>query len=85
MKPRIEDGLRRLAHPVSILIGPDTGQIMSIAADRIEEVRALHYPVSIEPSDTICHECSFQLPNGDFFGKVVEHPCPTINALDGDQ
>ena len=58
----------------------------------IERLRAqldaaweLHYPVEIEPSDTICGECSYQLPSGNYFGKVVEYPCPTICALGGEQ
>ena len=62
------------------------------AADDIERLRArldaareLHYPVEIEPSDTICGECSYQLPSGSYFGKVVEYPCPTISALGGEQ
>ncbi len=50
-------------------------------AAAVERAEALHCPVDIEPSDTICHECSFQLPNGRYFGKVVEHPCPTLQAL----
>lgn len=48
---------------------------------QIEEVRALHVPVDIEPSDTICSECSYQLPKGDRFGKVVEWPCQTMRAM----
>ena len=44
-------------------------------------VRRLHYPVEIESSETICHECSYRLPNGQFFGKIVKYPCPTIRAL----
>lgn len=47
-----------------------------------EEVRALHQPVEIEPSDTICQECSFQLENGRYFGKVVEWPCPTVELAE---
>ena len=47
-----------------------------------ERVRALHRPVDIEPSDTICGECSYRMPNGRYLQPVVEHPCPTIAALD---
>lgn len=47
-----------------------------------QAVRNLHTPVEIEQSDTICGECSWRLPNGKFFGKVVEYPCPTLDALD---
>ena len=49
----------------------------------LERVRAIHRPVEIEPSSTICGECSFKLPNGKYFGKIVEFPCPTVAALDG--
>ena len=49
---------------------------------QLDAVRSLHYPVEIEPSDTICGECSYQLPNGRYLGKVVEYPCPTIHALE---
>ena len=48
---------------------------------QVGAVRALHRPVDIEPSDTICAECSWQLPNGRYFGHVVEYPCPTMIAL----
>ena len=41
----------------------------------------LHGPVEIEPSETICGQCSFQLPNGAYFGKVEEWPCPTVRVL----
>lgn len=47
-------------------------------------VRRLHYPVEIEPSDTICGECSYRLPNGTFFGEIVDYPCPTLQALETD-
>ena len=53
------------------------------AAD--ERVRALHRPVDIEPSDTICGECSYGLRNGRYLPPVVEYPCPTIAALDGGE
>lgn len=49
-----------------------------------ERVRALHHPVEIEPSDTICGECSYRMPNGRYL-PVVEHPCPTIRALDAGE
>ena len=48
-------------------------------------VRALHRPVDIEPSDTICGECSYGLRNGRYLPPVVEYPCPTIVALDGGE
>lgn len=52
---------------------------------RIEAVLGLHHAVEIEPSDTICGECSFRLPNGRYFGKLVEWPCPTVELLTLDQ
>lgn len=45
------------------------------------DVLDMHEPVDIEPSSTICRACSWQLPNGHFFGKVEEYPCPTIEAI----
>lgn len=48
----------------------------------IQRVRDAHVAVEIEPSDTICKECSFRLPTGRYFGKIVEYPCPTIQALE---
>ena len=44
-------------------------------------IEALHRPVEIEPSGTICGHCSWQLPNGRFFGQVVEWPCETAALL----
>lgn len=51
------------------------------AEARIAEAAKLHRPVEIEPSSTICGHCSFQLPNGRYFGKIIEWPCPTAVAL----
>ena len=50
-------------------------------------IEALHRPVEIEPSETICGHCSWQLPNGRFFGQVVEWPCETaalLNPTEGE-
>src|SRR5699024_4569584 len=52
-------------------------------AATVDRVRALHRPVDIEPSETICGHCSYRLPNGRYFGKVAEWPCPTIAAIEG--
>lgn len=49
---------------------------------QIERVRGTHKPVEIEPSDTICGQCSNLLPNGRYL-PIVEYPCPTIKALEG--
>lgn len=48
----------------------------------VEAVLEVHRPVEVEPSATLCDECSFQLPNGRYFGKVVEWPCPTVAAIE---
>ena len=50
-------------------------------AEAVAKVRELHRPVEIEPSSTICHECSHQLPSGDYAEKVTEWPCATLDAL----
>ena len=47
-------------------------------------IEALHFPVEIEPSETICGHCSWQLPNGRFVGQVVEWPCPTTTLTEGE-
>ena len=51
--------------------------------DIVDRVRELHRAVDVEPSETICHECSMQLPNGTYFGKLADYPCDTIRALEG--
>lgn len=48
----------------------------------LRAVLDLHRPVEVEPSDTICGGCSFQLPNGRYFGKVEEWPCDTVRAVE---
>lgn len=54
---------------------------LETALARIAKVEALHQPVAIEPSEDICGHCSFQLPNGRYFGKVEEWPCETLLVL----
>lgn len=51
------------------------------ANEKLEQVRALHHPVNIEPSGTICAECSNQMPNGRYL-PTTEWPCPTVSTLD---
>lgn len=62
-----------------MLVHPALPVIAKAVTDR---VRALHEPIEIEPSDTICGPCSFLLPNGRYFGKVEEYPCPTVLLCD---
>ena len=47
----------------------------------VDAALELHRPVEIEPSDTICGECSYRLPNGRYFGKVEYWPCATVRAI----
>ena len=73
------------------------GRIVNVVAQRAlfaevcrlrameQRVRALHRPVDIEPSETICGECSYRMPNGRYLQPVVDHPCPTTAALDGGE
>ena len=67
--------------------GPDAVFIATARNDMPALVAALrgvlemHQPVEIEPSDTICGECSYRLPNGRYFGKVEYWPCPTVRAI----
>ena len=46
---------------------------------QIVRVRALHAPIKWSPSETICGTCSW-LATPD----VVDFPCDTLRALDGD-
>ena len=50
--------------------------------EALRRVLDRHRPVEVEPSDTICGNCSFQLPNGRYFGKVEEWPCDTVRAVE---
>lgn len=49
----------------------------------IEAVLDLHRPVEVEPSMTICDECSNAIGVGDRlrYMPVEEWPCPTVRAL----
>lgn len=53
------------------------------AEDAIAKFRTLHYPVEVEPSETICGECSHQMPNGRYL-PTVEWPCPTLELFGGE-
>ncbi len=71
-------GTRERAEWLAI-VGSTLPVIVKAVTDRM---RALHEPVEVEPSDTICGPCSFLLPNGRYFGKVEEYPCPTVRLCD---
>lgn len=48
-------------------------------AAQVERVRALHSPIKWAPTEAICDTCSvLAIPD------VVEYPCDTLRALDGD-
>lgn len=51
----------------------------------VEEVLELHRPVEVEPSDTICWECSNRIGSGANmrFMPVAEWPCETVRAIEG--
>ena len=53
---------------------------------KVAEVRALHRPVDVEPSETICAECSPLHGEGvkAFYLPTVEWPCSTIAILNGE-
>lgn len=65
---------------VDTILG-DTALSRAAVPEAVAKVRELHRPVEIEPSSTICHECSHQLPSGDYAEKVTEWPCATLDAL----
>lgn len=46
-------------------------------------VEALHHPVDVEPSDTICAACSQPRPETDGPYYVEEWPCATIQIING--
>lgn len=50
------------------------------ALNALQAILDLHKPVDVEPSDTVCGECSNSLPNGRFL-PIVEYPCPTVRAI----
>ena len=47
----------------------------------LRAVLGAHTPIEVEPSETLCRECSFRLPSGRYFGKLTEWPCPTVRAI----
>lgn len=67
--------------PDAIFMAASRTAVPAMAA-ALTAVLELHHPVEVEPSDTICSHCSFRLPNGRFFGKVVEWPCSTVEAIE---
>lgn len=97
------DGLQELGKALGLPLGSRiTGTEALAAVERLTRerdearaeverlragIKALHRPVEIEPSETVCARCSWQLPNGRFFGQVVEWPCPTaalLNPTEGE-
>ena len=84
------DGLQELGRALGLplgerVTGPAALEKATTLRAQVEAVRKLHTAVEIEPSDTVCSACSWQLPNGHYFGQVVEWPCPTIRALRGEE
>lgn len=63
-------------------IAASKDEAVEAAVGALNRVRELHQPVDIEPSGTVCGVCSFRLPYGRYFGKIVDWPCATIQALD---
>ena len=53
---------------------------LPLALDALQAVLDLHQPAEVEPSETICGECSNALPNGRFL-PIAEYPCPTVQAI----
>ena len=46
-------------------------------------IEALHHPVDVEPSETICAACSQPRPETDGPYYVEEWPCATIQIING--
>ena len=49
----------------------------------VQAVMALHGPVQVEPSETICAGCSTLRGQGETarYFPFTEYPCPTVQAL----
>lgn len=78
----INDRLAEIEAVAAWLDDKDMEPEVYAATAAIRAVIDLHKPVEVEPSDTICRECSYQLSNGRYFGKVEEWPCPTVRAVE---
>lgn len=50
----------------------------------LEGVLALHRPVEIEPSETVCHGCSTLRGAGRSarYFPYTEYPCPNVRAIE---
>ena len=64
-------------------------EVKRLRADRLRLegavrcIEALHHPVDIEPSETICAACSQPRPETDGPYYVEEWPCATIAIING--
>jgi hypothetical protein len=84
-----EDAREALALTRSIYAGYDAVLIadgrtaLPLALDAIEAEARRHYPVEVEPSETICGECS--LPkHGGTRGRYLllqDYPCPPLQTI----
>lgn len=73
-----DDAIARDAARAALSVLPPSDAERKLAA-----VLDLHKPVDIEPSETICGECSHALPDGTY-EPMVDWPCPTIALLDSE-
>ena len=64
-------------------------EVKRLRADRLRlegtlrRIEALHHPVDVEPSETICAACSQPRPETDGPYYVEEWPCATIQIING--
>ena len=64
-------------------------EVKRLRADRLRlegtlrRIEALHHPVDVEPSETICAACSQPRPETDGPYYVEEWPCATIAIING--
>ena len=64
-------------------------EVKRLRADRLRLegtlrcIEALHHPVDVEPSETICAACSQPRPETDGPYYVEEWPCATIQIING--
>lgn len=64
--------------------GPMTHPASGCLVDALRAVLDLHKPVEVEPSDTICGECSHEITidGGPYFTSTAEWPCETVQAIE---
>ena len=85
----VQPELDRLMHIAALeregneIVEAERDEALAEVARLRAAVEALHHPVEVEPSNTICRACSTARGSGETlrFFPFVEWPCPTIAAI----